>query len=341
MCGELQFREQQSDTFKCNSNEADSRIWLHAAHCAGPNIFIVSPDTDVYHIGLPLATESQRILVQISKLDKDLKLLDLTILINALKRDPALVGLAEEHIPQIMQTLFAATGCDYVSFFAGIGKSTFLKVFFEYVTFIMGDKTPPPFSTMVTSDNMEQEAQDSVLAFIRLVGCAYFKKHLNAFFGKTPESTFNTFADAASIRDQHINWPDSIRQGIWDRISQESETIPSFAALELHWQRSCWVVHMWQQATSNDAVLAKLDGHGWVKGDGGSLEILWDSETNRKKVKERVLRLLKGCTCKSGCSNKRCGCRRRGDSCGPGCRCIDCANLASSTPEKRDQDNAQ
>ena len=341
VCGELQFREQQSDTFKCNSNEADSRIWLHAAHCAGPNIFIVSPDTDVYHIGLPLETESQRILVQVSKLDKDLKLLDLTILIDALKRDPALVGLAEEHIPQIMQTLFAATGCDYVSFFAGIGKSTFLKVFFEYVTFIMGDKTPPPFSTMVTSDNMKQEAQDSVLAFIRLVGCAYFKKHLNAFFGKTPESTFNTFADAASIRDQHINWLDSIRQGIWDRISQESETIPSFAALELHWQRSCWVVHMWQQATSNDAVLAKLDGHGWVKGDGGSLEILWDSETNRKKVKERVLRLLKGCTCKSGCSNKRCGCRRRGDSCGPGCRCIDCANLASSTPEKRDQDNAQ
>ena len=51
VCGELQFREQQSDTFKCNSNEADSRIWLHSAHCAGPNIFIVSPDTDVYHIG--------------------------------------------------------------------------------------------------------------------------------------------------------------------------------------------------------------------------------------------------------------------------------------------------
>ena len=132
----------------------------------------------------------------------------------------------------------------------------------------MGDKTPPPFSTMVTSDNMEQEAQDSVLAFIGLVGCAYFKKHLNAFFGKTPESTFNTFADAASIRDQHINWLDSIRQGIWDRISQESETIPSFAALELHWQRSCWVVHMWQQATSNDRCSPCQIGRPWL-GKGG------------------------------------------------------------------------
>ena len=29
----------------------------------------------------------------------------------------------------------------------------------------------------------------------------------------------------------------------------------------------------------------------------------------------------KGCTCKTGCKNRSCGCRREGKVCGPGCGC--------------------
>ena len=33
--------------------------------------------------------------------------------------------------PQILQTINVTTGCDYVSFFSQIGKSTFLRFFFQ------------------------------------------------------------------------------------------------------------------------------------------------------------------------------------------------------------------
>ena len=57
--------------------------------------------------------------------------------------------------------------------------------------------------------------------------------------------------------------------------------------------------------------------------------ICWDTEESRRKVKERVMLLLKGCGCKSGCKSGRCGCIKRRVACGPGCRCINCINTES------------
>ena len=99
--------------------------------------------------------------------------------------------------------------------------------------------------------NLLEQATASQLAFFRLVGCAYFKKHANAFYGQTP-SLMNSFAMASlSSQEQHQKWLDHNRQTIiWHRISSENETIPSFGALHYHWLRSCWILHMWQQAES-------------------------------------------------------------------------------------------
>ena len=36
-----------------------------------------------------------------------------------------------ENLPQILQTINVTTECDYVSFFSQIGKSTFLRFFFQ------------------------------------------------------------------------------------------------------------------------------------------------------------------------------------------------------------------
>ena len=69
--------------------------------------------------------------------------------------------------------------------------------------------------------------------------------------------------------------------------------------------------------------LAPLHGHGWTRNKDGNLDILyWDTEENRFKVKNRVDLSIKGCSCRSGCDTKRCGCRRNGEACGPGCRCV-------------------
>ena len=311
----------------CCLDESDTRIWLHSKHSAGRKKFILSPDTDVYHIGLPLVMSGESVLVQLSRpSDKELKLLNLNLFIDSLKRDPDLVHITEEHIPRVMQTLFVATGCDYVSFFSGIGKTFFLKVFFEYAKFIAVDLSGP-FIGDFSQDTFHEQARDSQFAFFRLVGCAYFKKHANAFCGHTPSSLMNLFSDnSSSSLHQHEKWLDHIRQSIWDRISSENETVPSLEALQYHWLRSCWVLQVWQQAHSQQVTLAPLDGNGWVINKDGQLNILWDTPENMQKVKQRVRLLMNGCGCKSGCRTGRCGCKKRSSVCGVGCHCINCEN---------------
>ena len=42
---------------------------------------------------------------------------------------------------------------------------------------------------------------------------------------------------------------------------------------------------------------------------------------------------MKGCSCKSGCDTKRCGCWENGEACGPGCRCVNCKNTENQQKE--------
>ncbi len=60
----------------------------------------------------------------------------------------------------------------------------------------------------------------------------------------------------------------------------------------------------------------------------GKFLIDWDSKESMQAVRQRVDLLLKGCACKGGCNTKRCGCKKNGLSCGPGCRCVNCTNCA-------------
>ena len=127
---------------RSNAEESDTRIWLHIKHSAGSKKLIQSPDTDTYHVGLPFVTPQMEVIVQLSHPgDRHLRLLHLHTLVDLLRRDPELTTLSEEHRAEIIQCLYVCTGCDYVSFFVGIGKATFLKVFFERANFIVGDQS--------------------------------------------------------------------------------------------------------------------------------------------------------------------------------------------------------
>ena len=160
------------------------------------------------------------------------------------------------------------------------------------------------------------------LAFLKLVGLAYFKKHSRAFKDNTAESLFLTYSNLPP-QEQHKEWLNHIRQAIWDRISFEDEMIPSLEALQRHWLRSSWVLHMWRQAQTTGTM--SLVGNGWSKDERGKA-IDWDSNENLTKIRNRVDLVLKGCSCKGGCSTNRCGCRRKGIPCGVGCGCTGCVN---------------
>ena len=123
---------QPDPMFSCNAEEADTMLWLHAKQTQCNQILVLSPDTDVYMIGLPLqCTQDKDIIIQISdRNSREAKLLHMRQLIIALSNDPDLASVETTLLPKILQTLFVVTGCDYISFFSGIGKARFLRYFF-------------------------------------------------------------------------------------------------------------------------------------------------------------------------------------------------------------------
>ena len=168
---------------------------------------------------------------------------------------------------------------------------------------------------------------------LRLIGTIYYKKHATAFETPTPATHFIKFAKPEkTVQQQHTDWLEDIRQNIWDRIKYENEMIPSNEALFLHWQRSCWVIHMWRQADLNNMVLQPITSYGWAL-TNQELCIVWDTPDNMAAIRHRVSLLLRGCKCTTGCSTGRCSCKRNKRHCYEGCQCKNCSNLPCRTEE--------
>ena len=107
---------------------------------------IYSPDTDVYHIGLSIVGEMQEcdVIIQLSKYTDDrARYLSMNNVVVALNNDPDLSEISSDTRPQVIQSIYVATGCDYTSFFNGLGKVTFLATFFQHAAFIAGSNSPP------------------------------------------------------------------------------------------------------------------------------------------------------------------------------------------------------
>ena len=232
------------------------------------------------------------------------------------------------------------SGCDYVSFFSEIGKATFLRYFFQYASFITSSEDQLTPGTLADTD-LEGTAFDAgFLAFLRLIGTVYYKKHASGFDTPSHATHYLRFTDPTlSIKQCHFNWLADIRDNIWNRIRFENQMIPSTDALYFHWQRACLVMNMWGQSDKNRMTLLPLQQFGW-RIDNEELTIVWDTEENIKAIHDRVDVLLKGCKCTTGCSTGRCSCKRKSSTCMEGCQCINCNNLQVKTPQERDQDIA-
>ena len=57
---------------------------------------------------------------------------------EAISTDPDLSAIPIADRAKILQALYIATGCDFTSFFVGIGKTAFLKAFYRFSDFITG-----------------------------------------------------------------------------------------------------------------------------------------------------------------------------------------------------------
>ena len=251
-------------------------------------------------------TSNKDVVVQVNKQNSSsTKYLHLTALISALHRDPDLSATDHSIIPDIMQTLYVVTGCDYISFFSEIGKTSFMCNFYQYAPFISGGEDAMPGKLSDTSLSHTNNRL-GLRAFLRLVGVSYFKKYASSFEEESPVEHYNKHKNnTLSLFQQHAAWLNKIRETIWDRIAYENQMLPSTDALRLHWERSCWVIHMWRQANERQMEPLPLTAHGWCIEDD-QLAIVWDTPLNMSAVKDRVALFTQGCKCKGGCTTKRC-----------------------------------
>ena len=85
-CWYVQYKTkpQPDPRLKSNAEETDTRLWLHVKQSQCTKILVISPDTDIYHIGLPLNRMNKQVLIQVSPINsKHVKFLDITALIMA------------------------------------------------------------------------------------------------------------------------------------------------------------------------------------------------------------------------------------------------------------------
>ena len=136
---------EREPTLDSNHEESDSRVWLHAFGSKGQKILIYSPDTDTYHVGPPLLERysNTEVTVQLApsttvELFSQSRFLLLNNLRQALHEDPDLADIERPALTSVLQTVFVATGCDYVSFFARIGKATFFIPCFKMLHLSQG-----------------------------------------------------------------------------------------------------------------------------------------------------------------------------------------------------------
>ena len=184
-------KPQPDPRYASDAEETDTRIWVHVRQTQCTKIIVLSPDTDVYHIGLPLVTQSAKeVVVQISPMNsKERKFVNLSALHKALSEDPDLSGIDIQNVAHILQTLYVSTGCDYISFFSGNGKSTFLRYFFQHASFITGANAQ---GSLADTDLHTENYKQGFLAFLRLVGTIYYKK--TCFSLRLPFTSNSLFA---------------------------------------------------------------------------------------------------------------------------------------------------
>lgn len=187
---------QLTSTFKSNAQEADMRMWRHYTQTQHQRVIIYSPDTDVATIDILLVQPNKECVVQYNLPQNTPKYVDIKKLLNAFQCDPDLASIPEQELGSTMLQLYAATGCDYVSFFSEIGKAQFMNIFFQHSDFITG-KT--------SNGNLWELYEQGFPAFVRLIGTAYFKKNLATTVSKlgfeTPDQLMNSIGTNQCARE--------------------------------------------------------------------------------------------------------------------------------------------
>lgn len=215
-----------------------------------------------------------------------------------------------------------------------MGKATFFNHFFKHASFICDRDM---------SGSLHQVGPNEItkgfLSFTRLIGSLYFNKHISSFATlynhTTPHHSFNAIDPSLPLEERHKRWIQHIASVVAERITTEEQRMPSVTALWRHWKRSCWTLQLWLNSPQSDPYMytPRPEESGWLALPDGTFGIDWEDSHVQSAIEHNIDFLMKGCSCKKGCTTTRCGCKKKSNHCGPGCECQGCNNLPSITSQ--------
>ena len=115
---------QECSLLTSDAEESDTRVWFHVVHSLGTKKQLFSPDTDVYHIDLPLLNHCvYDVYVHHSPIiSPEVRLLHLNQLQLAFAGDPDLALIPLGLRTCVVQTLFICSDVIMCPFLLGLGK---------------------------------------------------------------------------------------------------------------------------------------------------------------------------------------------------------------------------
>jgi hypothetical protein len=260
----------------------------------------------------------------------------MTSLISAFGRDPDLASIDANDRAKLLQLLYIASGCDFLSFWVGHGKCGFLNCLFQYAPFITSGRYA--VGKMTDIENFEQ----SLFAFYRMIGSLYFKQARTEFSSEftNPSDLFkdlkNKYPNSNDL-EIHNLWLSNIRNAVNARtIGGEEHAMPSDSAITKHWQRSVLIHKVWAQAAENKVSVPSFQEYGFAI-ENKQLKVIWDTNEHMALIEKRTKRLLNGCSCKKGCKHQSCSCRGSCKPCGAGCKCLNCTNVCEETTAQQNE----
>ncbi len=178
---------------------------------------------------------------------------------SAIQRDPSLASLSADDKIKYTQKIYITFGCDYVSFWVGHGKVSFLNAFFNHAEFLSDNYLPGKLSNYDDSN---------ILFFYWLICCVYFKQansenkdftlHMalyNIVRGEHPK---------LSHLETHMEWLHIIRNAARVGKTGEENVLPHYTVLSYHWQRTNLVSLMNNSCTQNIIPQPQFDQFGYT-----------------------------------------------------------------------------
>lgn len=262
---------------------------IHESSLGRTNIRVVSDDTDVlvilaHHLYKKTKGLSQDVTLTIESCASTYNVIS----VNDVIRQHAAI------MPNLL-VAHAMTGCDTVSSFAGIGKTTVLKKLKVFSGEIKLGQMSAPF----------QEISESCLHFTGLL------------YGDESGANLNTVR--ANIFKERI----AGKRHIPPKLSSLPPTMASFQA---HIKRAHFQAVLWQSAGEPSPPELNPVDFGWQLYQSTLCPAL--GLDDQLPAPDDVLNLV-NCSCKTGCSTSKCTCTKQSITCTTFCKCkgnLECNN---------------